>query len=78
MVVDILFRLAQKYLGGSNLNSKMSLLIDHQSEFKATQMILYFISSIPTSMIIYASVPSNKTASLGLAFIRCLKLYRLR
>ena len=58
MIVDILIRLVQKYISRRSLN-KVTMFVDINDELKATQLIVYFISSVPTSIIIYSSIPSQ-------------------
>lgn len=55
----------------SNLN-----MVRNKADEKPHKMVLMIISSLPTSIILYTSLPTKYNSNVWVALVRALKLYR--
>jgi hypothetical protein len=53
-------------------------MLKNKSDEKKLNVVLMVISSLPTSIIMFSAVPKEMQASIWLAVIRVLKVYRLK
>jgi hypothetical protein len=54
-----------------------TLFLLHEDEDSLWRRFRYFVTAIPTSIILYVSLPNSTLGYLGIAFIRSVKLLRI-
>jgi hypothetical protein len=83
MILDILIRFCLlKYVVKNNHKKngpwRQINMLKNKSDEKKLNVVLMVISSLPTSIIMFSAVPKEMQASIWLAVIRVLKVYRLK